>query len=37
MSLDIILEELGQSLLSILAGGAVIVIIIEVLNFVSSF
>lgn len=37
MSLEIIVEELGDSLLMLIAGSAVIVLILEVLNFVTSF
>lgn len=37
MGLEIIVEELGESLLMLLAGGAVIAMIVGVLNFVTSF
>lgn len=37
MSLEIILEEMGQALFAILAGGAAIGLIAGVLSFVSSF
>lgn len=35
--MEIIVEELGDSLLMLLAGGATIALIVEVLNFVTSF
>lgn len=35
--MEIIVEELGDSLLMLLAGGAAIALIVEVLNFVTSF
>lgn len=35
--MDIILEEVGDALLSILAGGAVIVMFMAVLEYATSF
>lgn len=37
MSLEAVIEELGQILLTFVAGGAAIYMINEVLNFVTSF
>lgn len=37
MSLDIIVDELGEAFLGLLAGGAVIGMFVAVLNVVASF
>lgn len=37
MSLEIIMNELGDALLGLLAGGAVIGMFVKVLIFVTSF
>lgn len=37
MSLEIIVEELGEALLVLLAGGAVIGMLVMLLTYVSSF
>lgn len=37
MSLEIIVEELGEALLVLLAGGAVIGMFVMLLTYVSSF
>lgn len=37
MSLELILDELGDALLGLLAGGAVTAMLVVVLNYVTSF
>ena len=37
MSMDIIVDELGQTLLALLAGGLTVALAAEVLNFVTAF
>lgn len=37
IELNLIMEELGETLLGILAGGAVIAMLASLLNFVSGF
>lgn len=37
MSFEVVIEEFGETLLAIIGGGAAIKLLIEVLNFVSSF
>ncbi len=37
MSLEMIVEEIGQALLGLLAGGAVIAMFVKMLDFVTAF
>lgn len=37
MGLDLIVSELGEAFLGLLAGGAVMVMLIGILNYVTGF
>lgn len=37
MSLEMIMEELGQSALGLLGGGLAVVILLELLSYVTGF